>query len=213
MVKKEMPEAKPSRRTFVVGAAALAATAVAGIAAKPLIAEAQVLRPPGSVPERDFVARCIRCDRCVTVCPTHIIENMGVEEGFVSLRTPKLNFANDLCIFCDLCKDVCPTDAIGPVDPEKPQEGRIGVAILHPDRCLAFLEAESCGICVDACEYDALSFDDYRRPVVDDQKCNGCGECVRICPANVWKRFSGGTARGIEVITEKRYRHYQDEQK
>lgn len=31
-------------------------------------------------------------------------------------------------------------------------------------------------------------------------------ECVKICPANVFTSFSGGKARGIEVVTEKTFR-------
>ncbi|MFR1638072.1 MAG: hypothetical protein ACLSVD_02265 [Eggerthellaceae bacterium] len=37
----------------------------------------------------------------------------------------------------------------------------------------------SCGICVDACPYELPSTG--RPPVVDAAKCNGCGECVKIC--------------------------------
>lgn len=205
------PTKHPTRRTFIVGGASLAALAAAGFAFKPLLAEADVLRPPGSLTESEFMARCIKCDRCISVCPTDIIEPMTIEEGLLTIRTPKLNFSNDLCIFCDKCMEVCPTAAIGPVDPEKPLEGRIGVAIVHEDKCIPFHEAGACGICVDACEYDALSFDDARRPVVDDQLCNGCGECVRICPVNVSLSFGGGNVRGVEVVTEKRYREIGEE--
>lgn len=201
-----------TRRNFLIGGASLAVCAVAGFTLKPLVAEADVLRPPGSVSESEFIARCNRCDRCISICPTNVLEPMGIEEGFAQVRTPKLNFANDLCIFCDKCKIVCPTEAIGPVDPYKPLESRIGVAIVHESRCIPFHEANACGICVDACPYDALTFDDARRPVVDDQLCNGCGECVRICPANVSRSFSGGSARGIEVITDKHYQAYKGEQ-
>lgn len=200
-----MAEVKQTRRTFLIGGASLATCALLGVVAKPLIAEADVLRPPGALPEGEFIARCIKCDRCITTCPTQVLQPMGIEEGFVQVRTPKLNYANDLCIFCDECRQVCPTGAIDTIDPRRPDQGRIGVAVVVQDRCLAFLETGSCGICVDACPYDALSFDDLRRPVVDDKKCNGCGECVRICPANVLRSFSGGNTRGIEVITEKSY--------
>lgn len=204
MVQKKL-DASQTRRAFLIGGASLAACAVAGFAAKPLFAEANVLRPPGAVPESEFMARCIRCDRCISVCPTDVIEPMPIEEGFIHARFPKLSYTSNLCTFCDECRKVCPTDAIGPIDPYAPWLGRIGVAFVHPDRCLAFLEAGSCGICVDACPYDALSFDADRRPVVDEGLCNGCGECVHICPANVLKSFSGDATRGIEVVTEKSF--------
>ena len=193
-----------SRRTFIGGACALAGAAVLGVAVAPQTAAADLLRPPGSLPEADFAARCIRCERCISVCPTDVLAPAGIEQGVLAVRTPFVDFASDACTFCDLCRQVCPTAAIGAVDPYAPQDGRIGVAVVHPDRCLAFLQSGSCGVCVDACPYEALDFDDERRPVVDEAKCNGCGECVKICPANVLTSFSGGSVRGIEVVTDRR---------
>lgn len=183
------------------------ACALLGTAARPLVANAavDVLRPPGAVAEDEFIARCIRCQRCVTTCPTQVLEPMGIEEGIIHIKTPKLNFSSNLCTFCDECRQVCPTRAIGVVDPSAPLLGRIGVAVVQEDRCLALLESGSCGVCVDACPYEALSFDSERRPVVESTLCNGCGECVHICPANILRSFGGGTLRGIEVVTEKHF--------
>lgn len=193
----------PSRRDFVVGGAALVAGAALGLGVRPALAETDVLRPPGTLPEREFMARCIKCERCISICPTDILKPMGIEGGILQVRTPYVDYANGSCTFCDLCRQVCPTEAIGFVDALAPEKGRIGVATVHEDRCLAFVETGSCGICVEACQYGALSFDGERRPVVDEALCNGCGECVRICPANVFTSFSGGKSRGIEVVTEK----------
>ncbi|MEA5020626.1 MAG: 4Fe-4S dicluster domain-containing protein [Gordonibacter sp.] len=193
----------PTRRTFVIGGAALIASVAMAAGIRPLTAQANVLRPPGSAPESEFMARCIKCERCISVCPTGVLEPQGIEGGILQARTPVLNLTNDSCTFCDKCREVCPTAAIGAVDPYAPDQGRIGAAILHEDHCLAFLETNSCGICVEACTYEALSFDAGRHPVVDTTTCNGCGECVKICPANVFTSFGGGKARGIEVVTNK----------
>lgn len=194
-----------TRRTLVIGGAAVAAGAVLGALAAPLAAEADVLRPPGSLPEGDFMARCIRCERCISVCPTDVLAPLGVEQGLLAVRTPFVSFADDRCTFCDLCRQVCPTAAIGPFDPTAPDVGRIGVAVVEPQRCVAFVQAGTCGICVDVCEYGALSFDDQRRPVVEASLCNGCGQCERICAANVLTSFEGGSKRGINVVTERQF--------
>lgn len=193
------------RRTLLIGGAAVAAGVLCGAAALPLAAQADVLRPPGSLPEDEFMARCIRCERCISVCPTDVLAPLTVEQGVLAVRTPFVSFAADSCTFCDECRKVCPTAAIGTVDPYQPALGRIGVAVVEPDRCVAFDQAGTCGVCVDACSYEALSFDEGRRPVVEAEKCNGCGECVKICPANVLTSFSGGSQRGINVLTEKQY--------
>ena len=195
----------PSRRTFIVGAAAIAVGAVAGAVAAPAVAGADVLRPPGSLPEGDFMARCIRCERCISVCPEGVLEPIGIEAG-IAVRTPQLNYSAGACTFCDKCREVCPTAAVAEVDPYRPDLGRIGVAVVDEERCLAFQQPGSCGVCVDACPYDALSFDSQRCPVVDSDACNGCGECVKICPANVLKSFGGGMVRGINVVTERAFR-------
>ncbi len=187
-----MKPANPSRRAFVFGAAALAVGAGIGAAARPCAASCDALRPPGATDEAEFMARCIRCDRCISVCPTDVLYPLGIEAGVLAVRTPALDFRAGSCTFCDLCRQVCPTEAIGSVDPHAPEKGRIGGAQVLPARCLAFATPGS---------YGALSFDGERRPVVDDSKCNGCGECVRICPANVNTSFSGGDERGIRVAT------------
>lgn len=196
----------PSRRSFIVGGAALVACGLIGSALHPLLSQADVLRPPGSVDEEDFVARCIRCNRCVSACPTDILEPMGIEGGLIQMRTPQLHYSRNYepCIFCDECWHVCPTEAIGPVDPYAPLEGRIGVAIIHTSQCLAYLNAGACGICVEACPYEALDLDVQQRPLVKSDYCNGCGECVKICPAASLTSYSGA-GRAIEVVTEKSF--------
>nr|NIN12411.1 4Fe-4S ferredoxin [Gemmatimonadales bacterium]NIN50783.1 4Fe-4S ferredoxin [Gemmatimonadales bacterium]NIP08247.1 4Fe-4S ferredoxin [Gemmatimonadales bacterium] len=32
-----------------------------------------VVRPPGSLPEDDFLGRCIRCGQCMRVCPNNAL--------------------------------------------------------------------------------------------------------------------------------------------
>ena len=40
---------------------------------------------------------------------------------------------------------------------------------------------------------------------IDQEKCNGCGACVAVCPANVNTHFDGGQVRGVEIVTEKQF--------
>ncbi|MCF8112921.1 MAG: FAD-dependent oxidoreductase, partial [Desulfotignum sp.] len=41
------------------------------------------------------------------------------------------------------------------------------------------------GTCVTACMFNALSMGPDGLPVVDQQKCTGCGACEKICPKNI----------------------------
>ena len=34
----------------------------------------RVIRPPGSVDEKEFLERCIKCDQCINVCPTNVLQ-------------------------------------------------------------------------------------------------------------------------------------------
>lgn len=45
-----------------------------------------------------------------------------------------------------------------------------------PFGCLGY------GDCAAVCPFDALHMSDDRLPVVDEEKCTGCGQCVRTCP-------------------------------
>lgn len=45
--------------------------------------------------------------------------------------------------------------------------------------CLGF------GNCVKGCVFGAMKMDTNRLPVIDDQKCTGCGACMALCPRNI----------------------------
>ncbi|MDR3316238.1 MAG: 4Fe-4S dicluster domain-containing protein [Coriobacteriales bacterium] len=193
-----------TRRSFMATCTVVAATAATGFVVAPHSAQADVLRPPGALAEPEFFARCIHCYRCISACPTDVLVPMHLEEGVLQARSPTLDFSEASCTYCDLCRQVCPTGCIGPSDPNDTAQGRIGVAVVIRENCLAFIDG-SCGICAQRCPYEAISLDTFNRPVVDAGLCNGCGECEAICPAHVLRAFNGNRTRGIEVVTERRY--------
>lgn len=43
-------------------------------------------------------------------------------------------------------------------------------------------DCNSCGLCVDPCERDALTITEEPRVVVDRSRCDECGTCVDVCP-------------------------------
>lgn len=189
-----------TRRAFVgLGAAAAASCALGGVArASSAGSHEALLRPPVVDDEADFAARCVRCYRCIEACPTRALRPAGLEAGLVAWSTPVFDFHQGACDFCGKCVEACPTRALRPADPDHPETGRIGVARVQPDRCIAF--DYGCAVCAEACPYGAIELDEGGVPRVDDARCNGCGVCENVCPALVYRSFSGGSRRGIVVV-------------
>lgn len=42
------------------------------------------------------------------------------------------------------------------------------------------------GDCERVCEFDAIHMDAFRLPVVDESRCTACGDCVAICPKDLF---------------------------
>jgi Na+-translocating ferredoxin:NAD+ oxidoreductase RNF subunit RnfB len=40
--------------------------------------------------------------------------------------------------------------------------------------------------CERACDFDAIRMDEHRLPVVDEEKCTACGDCVTACPKDLF---------------------------
>lgn len=80
----------------------------------------------------------------------------------------------------------------------------IGKARIIKDWCLAWSKANGCRFCYDACPYDAIELDEYGRPVVIEDKCNGCGACQCSCVSmKEGSITAGATSRAIVVdVTE-----------
>jgi Na+-translocating ferredoxin:NAD+ oxidoreductase RNF subunit RnfB len=40
--------------------------------------------------------------------------------------------------------------------------------------------------CYEACDFDAIRMDEHALPVVDEEKCTACGDCVDACPKDLF---------------------------
>ena len=186
-----------SRRDFVktVGVSVL----VVGLGGGLYAAEHEevFLRPPGMISEAEFLAKCIKCQKCLAVCPPRVIVPVSMSEGSMALMTPTMNFSRGYCDLCMKCAEVCPTQALQPV---KPQTVKIGLARINPDVCVAWSWG-GCIECSAACPYDAIYLDSHQRPFVDAAKCNGCGRCENICPSGALRAYSDRKgSKGITVV-------------
>lgn len=178
----EAPGAKPLRRREVLSGAAVG---LAGIALAPLTGlapQTRVLRPPGALPEAQFLQTCIACQECVRVCPSHGLRPTFLEAGLSGIGTPRLVPRQGGCSLnpsCpDLCFQVCP---VGAIQKMEPRDLKLGLAHVDRSLCLAWDQGVKCLVCVEACLVQAAV--PYQgRVTVDPQKCTGCGRCESGCP-------------------------------
>lgn len=154
------------------------------------------LRPPGALSEDRFLSLCLKCRKCEEICPQSIIEVVTLVEDIAASGTPILNFREGACDFCMECVDVCPTGALRNVDIDTI---RLGIAEVVPEACVAW-DWGGCTVCNKVCPYEAIRLDDLDRPVVDPQRCNGCGLCEYKCPGASLRSYSSTSGRGIIIL-------------
>lgn len=123
----------------------------------------EIIRPPGALPEEEFLKRCIKCGQCMRICPTNVIQPAGINGGLENLWTPVLNnrIGSSGCQFnCVACGQICPTSAIRPITlDEKHGVGefsgvgpvKIGTAFVDRNRCLPWAMDKPCIVCQENC--------------------------------------------------------------
>lgn len=191
-------ERLPSRRGFLLGTLAGAGAAASRVFAAP--GNVHPVRPPGSLPEEEFLQACIRCGECFQACPNDVIQPTGFEQGLSGLWTPQFNANWAGCeASCNNCGQVCPTGAIRALPMAEKRVARVGLARVESS-CLPLAGKEPCQLCFDECKaagYNAIEFmrvhpqlDDsgqpvegsgFSAPVVLHDKCVGCGLCQTRC--------------------------------
>jgi NAD-dependent dihydropyrimidine dehydrogenase PreA subunit len=185
----------------VVGGFALAGTASVSGANLDEPTAWRPVRPPGSLPEQQFLQACIRCGECFKACPNDVLHALGFQQGFEGLWTPHVVADWAGCeSSCNACGQVCPTGAIRAIPLDEKRVCRIGLAEVNLRTCLPYAGREACQLCVDECHsagYHAIEFtrvhtqvDDagnpdedsgFVAPVVLAEKCVGCGLCQTRC--------------------------------
>ncbi len=80
------------------------------------------------------------------------------------------------------CGEVCPTGTLRPL---KPEEVRMGVAVINTRQCVTWRAVALCRTCYNVCPFKEKAIHlDRLRPVVDEKFCTGCGICVHGCPVS-----------------------------
>jgi len=198
----------PERREFLLkGFKSLGLAATGGLVWSGFIEEGKsaplILRPPGALAEKEFIASCIKCGMCVEACPYDALllaepgDNKPVGTPYFTPRTTP----------CYMCKDIpcvpaCPSGSLNTLlvsDKDKNGElelninlAKMGLAVIDRETCIAYAGIQ-CDACYRACpRIDEAITIDYTRnertgkhalraPVVHSKACTGCGHCEKAC--------------------------------
>ncbi len=190
-----------SRRAFLATTAtALAATAIraqeknvdgglAVITDKKIPERRTPIVPPGARSLNNMARHCTACQLCVSACPNGVLRPSTRLE---TLMQPESSYERGYCRpECTRCSEVCPTGAISLIDKAEKSSVQIGHAVWVKENCLVLTEGVSCGNCARHCPAGAIQMvpvqpdveDSLRIPVVNTERCIGCGACENLCPS------------------------------
>ena len=204
--KKSNPEIKEelngtTRRTFLSLAPLLAATSVlkaqqkkvdgglATIEDKKIPNRATPLIPPGAVGAWHMARHCTGCQLCVSVCPNQVLRP---STELTKLMQPEMSYERGYCRpECTKCSEVCPAGAFHPITKADKSSIQIGHAVWVKENCVPLTDKKECGNCARHCPTGAIQMipsdaakpDSLKIPVVNVERCIGCGACENLCPS------------------------------
>lgn len=203
-----------ARRSFLTATAILATTAtlkaqekkvdggLAVIENKKIPERATPIVPPGALSVRDFARHCTACQLCVSVCPNEVLRP---STDLMKLMQPEMSYERGYCRpECTKCGDVCPAGAIRPITVADKSAAQIGHAVWVKQNCVPLTDGVECGNCARHCPTGAIQMvpsdpsdaASPKIPVVNAERCIGCGACENLCPA---RPFSAIYVEGHEV--------------
>jgi ferredoxin-type protein NapG len=145
-------------------------------------ADRVVLRPPGALPESEFLAKCYRCGNCIEVCPAKAIHPMN-RQDIEKAGTPYIDPDLAACILCEqlACMKACPSGALQVLGDKRAV--KIGVARIDRYICLR-RSSNLCSICIETCPLgrEVVDVSDGGEVQVNPAACVGCGLCQFNCP-------------------------------
>lgn len=190
-----------SRRGFFTATALIAATSavkakrkkvdggLAIIKDKKAPERSTPLTPPGSLSARNMAQHCTACQLCVSVCPNQVLRP---STDLLKLMQPEMSYERGYCRpECTKCSEVCPAGAIKPITKEDKSSIQIGHAVWVKKNCIPLTDGVECGNCARHCPSGAIQMipsnpedeNSVKIPVVNEERCIGCGACENLCPA------------------------------
>lgn len=182
----------------------------------------KLITPPGSISARNMASHCTSCQLCVDACPNDVLRPSTSLDRFLQ---PEVSYERGYCRpECNRCSEVCPTGAIKPVTIEERTAIQVGHAVWVKENCVPVTDGKTCGLCARKCPAGAIQMvplqagvhqDGHRWldtdnqeiprekllmvPVVNEEKCIGCGACENLCPS---RPFSAIYVEGHDVHRE-----------
>lgn len=211
----EVPEqVDKGRRSFLTATAVLTATAalkaqekkvdggLAVIEDKKIPERATPIAPPGAGSARYLAQHCTACQLCVSACPNDVLHPSARLSTWMQ---PEMSYERGYCRSeCTRCSNVCPTGALRPLTVADKSALQIGHAVWIRKNCVPLTDGVACGNCARHCPTGAIQMvpsdpnrpDSVKIPVVNTERCIGCGACEHLCPA---RPFSAIYVEGHEV--------------
>lgn len=206
-----------ARRTFLTATAVLTATSMvkaqekkvdgglAVILDKKIPNRATPIVPPGAQGLLNMASHCTGCQLCVSVCPNGVLRP---STRLDTLMQPESSYERGYCRpECTKCSEVCPAGAILKITPADKSAIQVGHAVWIKENCVPLTDGVDCGNCARHCPTGAIQMvhsdtgdpDSPKIPVVNVERCIGCGACENLCPA---RPFSAIYVEGHELHRE-----------
>ena len=167
----------------------------------------KLITPPGSLSIRNLRTHCTACQLCIDACPNDVLRPSSSLDRFMQ---PEVSYERGYCRpECTRCSEVCPTSAIQSVTVEERTAIQVGHAVWTRDLCVPVKDGKPCGLCARKCPAQAIQMvplqagvhqDGWRWrdadnqeiprdkvlliPVINEEKCIGCGACENLCPSS-----------------------------
>lgn len=145
--------------------------------------------PAGAQGLKHLSDHCTACQLCVSACPNDVLRPSTRLEN---LMQPESSYEKGYCRpECTVCSEVCPSGAIQKISKEEKSSIQIGHAVWIRENCLPLRDEVQCGNCARHCPVGAIKMvksdpavaDSPRIPVVNTERCIGCGACEFLCPS------------------------------
>jgi len=144
--------------------------------------------PPGAISISHLDRHCTACQLCITACSNGVLRPSTELNTFMQ---PVVEYERGYCRpECVRCANICPAGAFHPITVAEKSAIQIGRAVVKLNECISAIDGVKCGNCERHCPTGAIQMvavhpdkkQSHLMPVVNEEKCIGCGACENLCP-------------------------------